>query len=110
MKLSKEMCIDFFSKQPVELQQWLVTVVIELNNAKQKHPAWPITPERAYKPKGDYIHAAAIVSEEAGELTRAALQFHYEGGRFYDMHKEAIQTAAMALRFLTSATDLISTD
>lgn len=66
-------------------------VLDELHKAVTKHPSWP---------RHDAIHAAAIVQEEAGELIRAALQFHYEDGSPDEIHKEAIQTAAMGLRFL----------
>lgn len=62
----------------------------ELNRAEKKFPSWP----------NDIIHASAIVAEESGELTRSALQFQYEGGSIEDARTEAIQTAAMAIRFL----------
>lgn len=73
-------------------------VLKELKRAKKKFPNWP-------------DHAAAqagIVCEEAGELMQAALQFKYEKGKNgltidqqkKKMQEEAIQTAAMALRFL----------
>lgn len=62
----------------------------ELANASKKHPKWPI----------DIIHASAIVSEESGELTRAALHFSYENGTIEDAKKEAVQTAVTAIRFL----------
>jgi len=66
----------------------------ELDRAIAQHPDWPPDP----------IHAAAIVAEEAGELVQAALHIVYEcndlrAGR-ERMRKEAIQTAAMAVRFL----------
>lgn len=73
-------------------------VLKELRRAKKVHPSWP-----------DHIVArAAIVAEESGELVRAALQYKYEpakeglakGAQLAAMRKEAIQTAAMALRFL----------
>ena len=63
---------------------------LELVRAKNKHPDWP----------EDVIHCAAIVSEESGELIRAAIQFKYENGTQEEMRKEAIQTATMAIRFL----------
>jgi NTP pyrophosphatase (non-canonical NTP hydrolase) len=67
-------------------------VTAELKRALKLHPHWP----------DDAIHAAAIVSEESGELTRACNQAHYEPGKqtLADAHIEAVQTAAMAIRFL----------
>lgn len=68
----------------------LISISKELDSAKAKHPHWP----------EDIIHAAAIVAEESGELIRAALQFKYENKNLFETEKEAIQTAAMAIRFL----------
>jgi hypothetical protein len=65
-------------------------VLYELKRAENKFPFWP----------DDIIHAAAIVNEESGELIRAALQVTYENGNQQDLKTEAIQTAAMCLRFL----------
>ena len=62
----------------------------ELERAQSKHPDWPT----------DIIHAAAIVGEESGELTRAALQWTYEDGDIDETQKEAIQVAVTAIRFL----------
>ena len=73
----------------------MVAVFDELYRARELHPAWP----------RDAIHAAAIVAEESGELIRAAINREY--GRGLDraacdseMRKEAIHTAATAIRFL----------
>ncbi len=63
----------------------------ELERAESKHPDWPT----------DIIHAAAIVGEESGELTRAALQWTYEDGHIDETQKEAIQVAVTAIRFLS---------
>ena len=71
-------------------------IVAELERAERKFPGWPVDP----------VHAAAVVVEEAGELQQAALQFTYEGGGFDAMCKEAVQTGAMALRFLLNAHEL----
>lgn len=90
MPLSKEMCMHIFANAGIERQRALVSILTELNSAIEKHPQWP----------KDNIHSAAIVCEEAGELIRAALQVQYENGKFHHMHDEAIQTGAMALRFL----------
>lgn len=66
------------------------SILNELENAKRKWPDWVSDP----------VHAAAIVSEEAGELMQAALDYSYSEGATKDMIKEAIQTGAMAIRFL----------
>jgi D-serine deaminase-like pyridoxal phosphate-dependent protein len=72
-------------------------VMEELSKARSKFPSWPDDP----------IHAAAVVQEEAGELVQAALQAVYEPHRssLTDARKEAIQTAAMAIRFIESHAD-----
>jgi len=62
----------------------------ELEKAREKLPFWP----------EDVIHGAAILGEEAGEVIKAALQYRYEGGKREEIFKEAIQTAAMAIRLL----------
>lgn len=62
-----------------------------LLNAEAKFPGWP----------DDVVHACAILIEETGELTQAALDFYYRRYREHDrMMKEAAQVGAMALRFL----------
>lgn len=77
----------------------LEEVLKELKRAKKKHPRW-------------YDHPAAqagVVMEEAGELIRACMIWKYErashGSKEYNqqvnaMRMEAIQTAAMAIRFI----------
>jgi hypothetical protein len=65
----------------------------EVIRAESKHPIWP----------DDYIHQAAIVCEESGELIRAALNDYYDGptpNSREEIRKEAIQTAAMCIRLL----------
>ena len=75
---------------PANVQKRLMLIAAECDKACLKHPQWPSDP----------IHAAAIIAEESGELIRAALQNSYENGHEVEMTKEAIQTGAMALRFL----------
>lgn len=76
-------------------------VFAELKRAELKFPSFPDDP----------VHAAAVLCEEAGETLQASLDFYYGRGTYEDMHKEAVQTAAMAFRFLlaeprlTQATD-----
>ena len=65
-------------------------ILKELDRARKKFPRWPTSA----------VHAAAIVCEESGELIRAALQHSDESGELNACDKEAIQTAAMCIRFL----------
>ncbi|NNV54558.1 hypothetical protein [Limnovirga soli] len=93
MKLNSDMCDALFYQLPISLKRNIISMLQEYQSACDKHPEWP----------ANFIEGAAIVCEESGELIRAALQEKYEKGRYYDMHKEAIQTGAMALRFLQNA-------
>lgn len=86
--------VNFFSKMvPNTIMN---AIFMEVERAQKKHPDWPT----------DMIHAAAIVGEESGELTRAALQWTYEGADIIDAQKEAIQVAATAIRFLIGLSEL----
>jgi hypothetical protein len=69
-------------------------VMGEVSRATRKFPTWPDDP----------LHAVAILGEEFGELTKAVLQTIYEPHKVQEgeLRTEAIQTAAMALRFLAS--------
>jgi NTP pyrophosphatase (non-canonical NTP hydrolase) len=66
----------------------------ELERAIAKFPTWPTDP----------LHALAVLGEEFGELTKAMLQVVYEPHKATpgEIRKEAIQTAAMALRLVRS--------
>ena len=73
------------------VQSILAEVAHTLFQAEAKHPGWPDDP----------FHALAIIGEEFGELQQACLQHTYEGrGSIEDVDGEALQTAAMAVRFL----------
>lgn len=67
----------------------------EIARATAKFPGWP----------NDPLHALAVLQEEVGELTQAVLDASYD---FVTMEmigqirREAIQVAAMAVRFLAS--------
>lgn len=69
-------------------------VLGEIGRAMQKFPTWPTDP----------LHGVAVLGEEFGELTKAVLQATYEPEKSSvdDVRTEAIQTAAMALRFVAS--------
>lgn len=86
----RDKLIRFFSELSNSDLQALKKVSEELVRARDLHPSWP----------EDSIHQAAIVQEEAGELIRAALQHEFDDAPKKPMETEAIQTAAMALRFL----------
>lgn len=62
----------------------------ELQHAKRKHPNYP----------SDIFIQLAIMQEEAGEVTKAALHYVYENGPLEDVKSELIQTAAMCMRML----------
>lgn len=68
----------------------ITMVLTELEHAQNLHPNWP----------KNRIHQAAIVMEEAGELVQATLEAHYEPHKGGTPLKEAVQTAAMAIRYL----------
>jgi hypothetical protein len=72
-------------------------ILAELGRAVEKYPSWPTDP----------LHALAVLGEEFGELTKATLQCVYEPGESgrADVRAEAVQTAAMALRFVLSLDD-----
>jgi hypothetical protein len=65
-------------------------IIQEIQRAETKHPTWP----------DDIIHATAIVGEESGELTRAALNHVYHGDKRSKIIIESIHTAASAIRLL----------
>lgn len=66
----------------------------EITRAVAKFPTWPTDP----------VHASAVVTEESGELAQSVLECIYEPHKSSkaDVRAEAIQTAAMAIRFLLS--------
>ena len=59
-----------------------------------KFPTWPT----------HALHAVAVVNEEVGELNKAILQAIYEPHKSgpAEVRAEAIQAAAMAIRFVRS--------
>lgn len=72
----------------------IAAVEAELRRATEKFPTWPTDP----------LHALAVLGEEFGELTKDMLQLVYEPHKTSrdDVRKEAVQTAAMALRLVMS--------
>lgn len=73
----------------------IVTLILqELGRAQDKFPTWPTDP----------IHALNVISEEYGELSKDVLQRVYEPEKTNkeNLKTEAIQLAAMTLRFILS--------
>lgn len=72
----------------------LLLVCAEVDRATAKFPTWPT----------DALHAVAVVAEEMGELQKEVLQMTYEPHKSTpeSVRKEAVQLAAMSLRFLMS--------
>jgi NTP pyrophosphatase (non-canonical NTP hydrolase) len=62
----------------------------ELKRAENKHPNFP----------QDMFRQLAIMQEEAGEVTKAVLHYHYEDGTIEHVKEELTQTAAMCMRML----------
>lgn len=73
---------------------WIAEILNEVRRATAKFPTWPTDP----------LHALAVLGEEYGELNKAMLQLTYEPHKTSaeEVRKEAIQTAAMALRLAIS--------
>lgn len=78
----------------VERQTILNEIMQEVSRATAKFPTWPT---RA-------LDAFAVLGEEHGELQKECLQMTYEPHKSSRdaVRKEAIQTAAMAIRFCLS--------
>ena len=90
---------DSFLNQDSEKSDFRLVGVLseiteELINAVVKFPEYPTDP----------LHALAILGEEYGELNKAVLQSTYEPHKtnLEEVKMEAIQTAAMAIRFILS--------
>lgn len=70
-------------------------IIDELERAEKKYSSWP----------ENTVHAVAIIFEKAGEMIQSAIEYEY-GERTNPclLHhvNEAIQTAAMALRFIVN--------
>lgn len=72
----------------------LAQIEAEIARATAKFPTWPTDP----------LHAFAVVGEEYGECQKEVLQLTYEPHKSSKeaVQKEAVQLAAMAVRFLMS--------
>jgi NTP pyrophosphatase (non-canonical NTP hydrolase) len=70
------------------------SILQELDSATAKFPNWPTDP----------IHAFSVIAEEVGEVQKAVLEAVYEPhkGSREAIRGEAVQVAAMCLRFIAS--------
>lgn len=73
---------------------FLAEIAAEIDRATTKFPTWPT----------DAIHAVGVVAEEMGELQKEVMQLTYEPHKSTPetVRKEAVQLAAMSIRFLMS--------
>ena len=67
-----------------------IPVQIELQRAEEIHPNFP----------KDMFQQLAIMQEEAGEVTKAVLDYHFGKDTIEHVREELIQTAAMCVRML----------
>lgn len=83
---------DVVSVRTLDRLQKYAPIDAELKRAEKKHPNFP----------KDMYQQLAIMQEEAGEVTKAVLHYHYESGSLQDVKDELIQTAAMCMRMLNA--------
>jgi len=89
--------VKYFDENATPSQKIVIHAILrELQKAEAKHPKWP---------SKNVTHAAAIVSEESGELIKAAIQYDHEGGQYDEIINEAVQTGAMCVRLLNNLND-----
>jgi len=72
------------------MEDVLKAVTDEVKRAEQLHPSWP----------ANMFEAITIITEEVGELAQAALDMKFKKNSLAHVQEEAVQTAAMAIRFL----------
>lgn len=72
----------------------IAEISAEVARASAKWPLWPTDP----------LHALSVLGEEYGELNKGLLELVYEPHKTTkeEVRKEAVQTAAMAVRLLMS--------
>jgi hypothetical protein len=93
LQRNKFSALDLFNEHE---QTVMILVARELEKAKAKH-RWP----------KDIVHAAAIVSEESGELVKEALHISEGTGDWSLVNKEAIQTIATCIRLICNVNETV---
>ena len=73
-------------------------IVQEVYSATSRYPLWP----------SNLVMAAAIAEEESGEVVKECNTYHWKQGptTLDDIRKEAIQAAAMWIRFLVDTPEM----
>jgi len=72
-------------------EQQIIEILLRgVKEAEAKHPVWP----------DDILHGLAIISEEHGELAKAAYENVYEGGHYINVQAEAFDTMVTCFRLL----------
>ncbi len=79
-----------------EMAVIIIGVVEELRKAEKKHPDWS-----GY----DLFGQVCIMQEEAGEVSKAVIDFHNGSGTIQEFKVELMQTAAMCMRILKNLED-----
>ena len=74
----------------MKIELIIAQVMAEIDRAETLHPVWP----------NDFVKAAAIPAEEAGELLKAANDYSEKNTLTRQIITEAVHTAASAIRFL----------
>lgn len=78
-----------------EIHLIIQDILAELARAEHIHPIWPGVGYR-----GDHVRATAKLGEEYGELVQAVNNYDEGKGTLGHIRREAVQTGAMAIRFL----------
>lgn len=80
-------------------EQLFDLVRAELARARARYPDWP----------ADIVHAAAIASEEAGEVVKACNSYRWQQGddTLEDIRAEAVQAMAMFVRLVTETESMV---
>jgi hypothetical protein len=82
----------------MDLGAAMAMIIQEVYSAQRRYPLWP----------SNLVMAAAIAEEESGEVVKECNTYHWKQGptTLDDIRKEAIQAAAMWIRFLVDTPEM----
>jgi len=89
METNNNICKESFFMS-YEILAKFIPVEVELQRAEKLHPNFPT----------DLFQQLAIMQEEAGEVTKAVLDYHFRNDTIEHVREELIHTAAMCVRML----------